>query len=198
MTENLAYHYLITPDFLVDKNAFLAALEASLQNGIKLVQFRSKQLLLGDYKELAQDVVALSHSYQAKVLLNGPAILLNEIPADGIHFPSSMLMAVTQRPVSSQHLFSVACHNAAQLEYGALMKADFATLSPVFATPSSPKGVPLGWDGFAELSQKASLPIFALGGLNQQDLPIAQRAGAYGIAAKRAFWHLQQPLTPCK
>jgi 8-oxo-dGTP diphosphatase len=33
------------------------------------------------------------------------------------------------------------------------------------------------------------LPVFALGGLNQEDLQKACQAGAQGIAAIRAAWH---------
>lgn len=182
--------YLITPDFLGKKLLFLRSLAASLNNGINLIQFRSKNLPALEYEKMAKEVVQLAHSHGAKVLLNGSVTLLDLIDADGIHLPSRQHMLEVERPISAQHLLSLACHDAAQVQSAQRMGADLITLSPVFATPSSPQGRPLGWEEFSLLAKGADMPVFALGGLSQKDLSKAQEMGAHGIAAKRAFWNV--------
>jgi 8-oxo-dGTP diphosphatase len=46
----------------------------------------------------------------------------------------------------------------------------------------------LGWPRFAELADRAALPVYALGGLGIADLDRAIRSGAQGIAAIRGLW----------
>ncbi len=182
--------YLITLDFDGNKNNYLSALEASLKNGIKLVQFRSKNLDDATYIELAKDVTTLVHKYNGKVILNGAVELLQQIEADGIHFPSAAIANQDSRPLPEKYIVSIACHNLEQIQHANLINPSFAVLCPVFATPSSPKGIPIGWEKFAEITAQANFPVYALGGLSIDDYTIAREHGAYGLAAKRGLWNL--------
>ena len=78
--------------------------------------------------------------------------------------------------------------DAAELAHAARIGADFATLSPVHATPGHPRSAPLGWEPFADLVAAARLPVYALGGLEPDDVVAAQMSGAQGIAAIRGLW----------
>lgn len=186
--------YLITHDFESDQNSYLAALESSLKNGIKLVQFRSKNLAQDSYKNLAKEVVKLVHDYNGKVLLNSSMSLLDEVDADGIHFPSSVIADASSRPLPDNYIVSVACHNLEQIQHANTINPSFAVLCPVFATPSSPKGIPIGWDNFKNIVSQATFPVYALGGLSLKDFQTARQHGAHGLAAKRGLWNLQQPV----
>jgi thiamine monophosphate synthase len=48
--------------------------------------------------------------------------------------------------------------------------------------------MPLGWDGFTTLARGTGIPVFALGGMRQDDLETAWRCGAQGIAMVRGSW----------
>ncbi|MDH5660857.1 MAG: thiamine phosphate synthase, partial [Gammaproteobacteria bacterium] len=63
-----------------------------------------------------------------------------------------------------------------------------AFLSPVNKTLSHPDSLPLGWNDFYQLTEKSTLPIYALGGMTEYDLKMAKEKGAQGIAAIGAFW----------
>ncbi len=102
--------------------------------------------------------------------------------------PSERYFDLNKRPVHPNYLLSVSCHNREQLISAANIGADLAVLCPVFATPSSPKGIPLGREKFSELAKFAKLPVYALGGLSAKDCQIAYDHGACGIAAIRALW----------
>ena len=190
MTHPLSKYYLITPDFEGDLTIYLQALEAALQKNkaIKLVQLRSKNLTEQPYRALAKHIVAKVHEQGAKCILNGHARLLDDIPADGVHYPSRELLKFTKRPMPPHYFLSAACHNAEQLQAATQVQADLVTLSPIFATPSSPQGIPIGWERFAELVQPIEIPVYALGGLCLKDLPVVEQHGGYGIAAKRSLW----------
>jgi 8-oxo-dGTP diphosphatase len=58
----------------------------------------------------------------------------------------------------------------------------------VAATASHPDAAALGWPAFAALCAEATLPVYALGGMLDDDLPRAWAHGAQGIAAIGAWW----------
>lgn len=190
----LSPFYLITLDFEGDLAPYLAALERSLQHGVRLVQLRSKQLQPEAYKKLAKEVSRLVHAYRGKLILNGAVDLVREVAAEGVHLPSAQYATLQKRPIPSGSILSVACHDLEQVQHAARIQADIALVSPLFSTPSSPRGIPLGWEQFAHMIQGAPFLIYALGGLGVEDYPQARAFGAHGIAAKRALWNLQAPI----
>ncbi|CAH0539965.1 thiamine phosphate synthase [Vibrio marisflavi] len=183
--------YLITPDFESDLDLYLSKLENSLSKGIKLVQLRSKNLSQDNYLTLANPAIQLIHQYNAKVILNGPIELLESTDADGIHLPSFEAAKYESRPFATNKLLSTACHTEEQLKQAERLKADIAIVCPIFKTPSSPKGIPMGWEKFSKFANNTDLPVYALGGLELTHYQEAIQHGATGIAAKRAFWDLK-------
>lgn len=179
--------YLITSK-PYEQVLFLKLLTASLEKGVRLVQIRAKELDRDQYKKLSAAAIELCHQYHAKVLLRGKPALIEELGADGLHLPSSEMMQLHESPISNNYILSVACHNAEQVIHASNIRADLAIISPIFSTPSSPNGKPLGWSQFSTLSKLSKIPTYALGGLSLNDLETARLHGATGIAAIRALW----------
>ena len=65
---------------------------------------------------------------------------------------------------------------------------DFVVVSPVKETSTHPDATVLGWEKFRMLSEKATMPVYALGGMSNADLLIAKEYGAQGISAISEFW----------
>lgn len=191
MRNNLPPFYLITPEFNGNLNEYLTSLENSLKHGIKLVQLRSKQLPTSEYFALAQEVSKLVRQYHAKLLLNNSPDLLQDIDADGIHFPSNQLMRLTKNPLNQNYLMSASCHDAIQIAHALSIKPDITLISPICPTPCNEEKPNLGWDKFAQMIQNVPLKIYALGGLKAEDYNHAYKLGAHGIAATRAFWNIK-------
>jgi 8-oxo-dGTP diphosphatase len=83
---------------------------------------------------------------------------------------------------------AASCHNAAELERARELGMDFVVLGPVAATASHPHANVLGWPEFARLISDYPLPVYALGGLNMDDLDQARHCGAHGVGMLRAAW----------
>ena len=184
----LPSRYLITPPGVDDPDRFLAALGASLAAGIRLVQLRLFDLSRDALQSIGQRACALCHAHQARVLLNGPADLLDVIGADGLHLNSRALQACRARPVSPGRLLAASCHTPADLAQATRVGADFALLSPVLPTRSHPDVEPLGWERFAAWVDEAAIPVFALGGMHPGLIETAWQHGAQGVAGIRGLW----------
>jgi 8-oxo-dGTP diphosphatase len=165
---------------------FLRRLQIALDGGLRLLQLREKHLARNALRELAQRVVALAHARGARVLLNGDVALAQETEADGLQLTSNQLAELKERPAVDW--CAASCHNADELRRAEALGCDFALLSPVLPTQSHP-GVPhLGWENFAAIAAGSSIPVYALGGLNHDDMQAAWRHGAHGVALLRQAW----------
>lgn len=184
---------LALPDFYaishageIGIDAQLLALARALEAGLRLVQLREPKLDLPRRAAFVHAAVELCHQYGARALVNGDEALAAAAQADGVHLPAQQLAALAVRP--SFPLVAASCHSTAELELAAGLGCDFAVLGPVRATASHPGVAGIGWEKFSALAGVPPLPTFALGGLSRDDLDVAQRAGAHGIAAIRAAW----------
>ncbi|OYY83144.1 MAG: hypothetical protein B7Y34_01955 [Methylophilales bacterium 16-45-9] len=87
-----------------------------------------------------------------------------------------------------------ACHNNAELEKAVALGLDYVTLSPISQTRSHPEAETLGWVKFSELLSDYPIPVYALGGMQMDDLDTARQHGAHGLAMQRAVWSANQTL----
>jgi 8-oxo-dGTP diphosphatase len=170
--------------------AQLAALERTLQQGLKLLQLREPSCSSNEFLAFARPAIKLCHQYGAKAILNsrhGNHAFAQEIGADGLHLTADDLSATETRPASL--LISASCHNLDDLRKAEQLGLDFVVCGPVLATASHPESNGLGWRDFSQLIEGTQIPVYALGGLSGKDLLAAELTGAQGIAMQRAAWN---------
>ena len=177
--------YLVTPVPTRD-DAWLAALERALADGVRRVQLRAPGLGTARWERLAARAVAACRAAGAEVLINGDPLLARALEV-GLHLPAAQLRAFDVRPETPGPL-AASCHDVDELQRAAALGCDFAVVGPVAATASHPGAPPLGWAGFARLRERVALPLYGIGGLSPADVARARAHGAQGIAAIRALW----------
>jgi 8-oxo-dGTP diphosphatase len=183
----LPSRYVITPP-AATRDEVIDGVERALAAGERLFQLRlpvmPREVLAG----LAREVVARCRPHAARALVNADWRLAMQADCDGVHLPARLAATLDARPVPAGRWLGVSCHDAAELAHARRIGADFATLSPLAATPSHADATPLGWTGFRELANASPLPVYALGGVGPADIACAHAHGAQGIAAIRGLW----------
>jgi len=186
---NLPFRFLITGDF-DDASDFSARLESVLKRGINLVQLRLQEPDL--MSSIVDSAYKLCESYAATLLVNTSPELFATITVNknelGLHLNSKNLLSCNLRPVDKNVLLSASCHNENEIQHAQKIGVDFVCVSPVLQTRSHPGQDALGWDAFEKLVEKATIPVFALGGMKESDLSVVLGKGAQGIAAISEWW----------
>ena len=109
--------------------------------------------------------------------------------ADGVHLTSKRLLSLEYRPLPVGKWVAASCHDEHELAHAAQIGVDFAVVSPILSTPSHPDVEELGWERLFRLTEMASFPLYALGGMSSDEhLQLARSHGAQGIAAIRGIW----------
>ena len=171
------------------KGDFLAQIErvAAMEMADWII-VREKDLRAEEYRTLFSQVVRIAHRHEKKCLAHGRIALgvMSELGADGIHLPLDVLRewrAASVRQSGGEgavQLVGASAHSAAEIAEAAALGADYATLSPIFATACKPGAVPLGTAALAAVCKESPLPIFALGGIGRDKLDACIEAGATG------------------
>ena len=185
--------YLITPDLEHYDAAFLRRVEAFMDNGLGLIQFRSKSSRFEEHAGIVRELVKLGSRKSCEVLYNGTPAEAERLGAHGVHLSAAGLALHATRPLPSGMRVAVSCHNRGELDRAARIEADFCVLSPVGASPSHPGSAGIGWEAFAAMADGAGVPVYALGGMQAGDLAEARRRGAHGIAMISGIWDATAP-----
>jgi len=150
--------------------------------GVRWIWLRDRDLPATERRELAERLLALARPRGVRLSIGGDVALAAEIAADGVHLPAGAPIAAVRARLGAHALIGVSAHHDADVAAAAAAGADYATLSPIFATASKPGYGPAL--GVAALSRAAAhgLPVLALGGVTAERADECLRAGAAGIA----------------
>jgi len=170
-----------------DQNTLLQQLATLFASGCPLYYLRQPELRQTTFRQLAKKVIELGRRFNTGVILRAVPALAMELGAAGVQLSNNQLATLTKRPLPAELLLGASCHNREQLQQAARIGADYALLSPVQPTSSHPQAKPLGWAGFRKLLDEAELPVYALGGMQLNDLWQATETGAIGISGISDF-----------
>lgn len=189
---NLPTFYLITPEpEKPNDKHFFYQLDRILDRGeIVLLQLRAKRFPNKELCECAERTLKVCEKYHARLLLNAAPELAISVGTDGAHLNSQLLHTLSQRPLAKKLLLAASCHHEKDIECANQIDCDFIVLSPLHRTKSHPEAVPLGWQRFFHLTERAKCPVFALGGMQLSELNQVFSHGGHGIAAIRALWNV--------
>ena len=184
--------YGITATALFEQvDDFLVQLERALaSNVLGMLQVREKRLSGTQLADFASSCLSRCHEHGCKVIINhSDPRLARSAGADGIHLSSAGLRQPARD--TSGLLVGASCHNEEELMLATGRHGcDFVVLSPVLASLTHVDASPLGWKRFSLLAAKCPKPVYALGGLQTEDVSQARRFGACGISSMRDVWGL--------
>jgi thiamine-phosphate pyrophosphorylase len=129
--------------------------------------------------------LARTASRQGLILLIAadPALAMR-VGAGGLHLPESRFNeAAHWKALRPRWLVTVAAHSSRALSRAASFRADAGLLAPAFPTQSHKERASIGVARFRLMAAGASLPVYALGGVNAQNVAMLRGARLTGVAA---------------
>lgn len=185
-----ALTYLVTSP----QENLIAVVEAALQAGIAIVQYRDKQTEDCFRLDLAQHLKHLCHRYNALFLINDRVDLALAVEADGVHLGQTDLpIAVARQLLGSQRIIGRSTTNPEEMERALGEGADYIGVGPVYSTPTKPGKAAAGLDYVRYARDHAPVPWFAIGGIDVDNLDEVLAAGAERVAVVRAVMTAENP-----
>ena len=162
----------------------------ALDAGIKWVQLRWKNS--GSELELfqlAENCKKLCQSYQATFIVNDHVKLAIQLDADGLHLGLSDESVENARLLGGDKIIGGTANTYTDVLQRCVEKCDYIGLGPFRFTETKQKLSPiLGVSGYQEIMDKLkrdqvqAVPIFAIGGLQENDIAVLHNIGIQGVA----------------
>lgn len=162
----------------------LPALAAAVfEGGCRWLLLRDKDLARAERIAIARRLIEIAAPFGATVLMSGDVEAAIEAGAAGVHLPRDGDPAAARSALGPSALVGVSAHDLGEAQRAAAGGADYATLSPIFASAGKPGyGPALGLETLAEIATAVALRVLALGGVTAERACDCLVAGAAGVA----------------
>ena len=132
-------------------------------------------------RELLPDTLFVVNDYVDIALLSG---------ADGVHLgPDDITVASARKVAGDRLLIGVSASTPDAVQDG----ADYVGCGPAFATPLKPQKQVIGPHGPAAMSAAMSIPVFAIGGIDESNAEQLTALGVRRVCVVRAVSDATDP-----
>lgn len=175
--------YFIT-DSRLSRQGIAADAQQVIEAGCAIVQYREKEKETGEMVAEAKQIAALCKENKILFLINDRVDVALAVEADGVHLgQQDMPCAIARKLLGKNKTIGLTVHSVEEAIEAQRQGVDYVSVSPIFATETKPDaGKPVGIELIKEIKEKVSLPVVAIGGINEQNLRQVLEAGADAVA----------------
>lgn len=182
--------YVITDEVLSRGRSHAEIAEAAITGGADIIQLRDKTASSQKLYKAACDIRKLTQKAGVSFVVNDRLDIALAVDADGLHVGQDDLPAsVARRLLKSGMILGVSATSLEEAIQAEKDGADYLGVGPVFeARGTKPDaGEPLGLELIQNVLQECSLPIVAIGGINNSNVGKAIHSGAHCAAVISAI-----------
>jgi thiamine-phosphate pyrophosphorylase len=181
--------YAITPDE-TDTDMLLTKVEAALQGGINVLQYRNKQASYQLQTQQASAILPLCKQYQVPFLINDSIELCLTLNADGVHVGADDgNIAEVRTKLGANKILGASCYNRFDLALSAQQAgASYVAFGACFASSTKPNAPMASLDLFKQAKAQLHIPAVAIGGITLSNALLVIEAGASAIAVINAIF----------
>lgn len=191
--------YAITPDE-THTDVLLAKVEAALQAGINVLQYRNKQASYQLQTQQARAILSLCKQYQVPFIINDSIELCLTLNADGVHIGADDgNIAEVRAKLGANKILGASCYNRFDLALSAQQAgASYAVFGACFASSTKPNAPVASLDLFKQAKAQLHIPAVAIGGITLTNAASAIQAGADSIAVINAIFNAKFTMSDIK
>ena len=195
-----AYRLYLVTDDQQDLATLKHVVSKAVEGGVTMVQVREKHGDVRAFIERAQAVKDILKNTNVPLIINDRVDVALAVDADGVHLGQSDMPAHIARELIGQNkILGLSIENEQQLAQVDTLPIDYIGLSAIYATPTKTNTQKhWGIDGLKMALNSTSLPIVAIGGINESTIPALSATGVHGLALVSAICHADDPKLACE
>lgn len=197
MCNSYEHTIVITNRHLVQGD-FLEQLEKVTKLHPHALILREKDLIDDAYESLAKKVFDLCKREDITCFLHTKIEIARKIGCQNIHLSIPVLkgLSETEKKALTEDFceISISCHSMEDVEIAMAGGATQIILGTIFETECKKGVLGKGVEFVREICQKCPLPVYAIGGMNLQRLPLVIDAGAAGCCMMSGFMQTTKTL----
>lgn len=189
LLESAALYLVTSPS-----ETLFSTVESALKGGLTLVQYRDKDTDDSTRFQNARTLRQLCREYEALFIVNDRVDLALAVDADGVHLGQDDLPLEWARQMLGEHkIIGRSTHSPEELQAAIAEGADYVGVGPVYETPTKAGRAAAGLEYVKYAAKHCSIPWYAIGGIDTQNLYEVLGAGAKRVSVVRAIMQAEQP-----
>jgi thiamine-phosphate pyrophosphorylase len=171
--------------------------------GSDLIQLRAKKSSPDEIRRMAEKVLPVTRRANVGLVINDHLEIARELGADICHlgqedfFNAGYTRAGQLKTEDSKLKIGLSTHAPEQAQLALAAEADYIAIGPVYATGTKPTAKPVTLDYVRWAAANATVPWFAIGGINLQTLDDVLAAGAKRICVVSAILNAPDVAQAC-
>ena len=157
------------------------------------VILREKDLPEEDYSSLAEKVMDICGEAQVRCILHSYASAAASLGADSLHLPLPLLKDTDAAVIRGFDTLGVSCHSAADVSLAEKLGATYVTAGHIFETDCKRDIPPRGLGLLSDITETANIPVYAIGGINADNIALTKDAGASGACIMSGLMRSDDP-----
>lgn len=158
--------------------------------GVDAVLLREKDLPEEEYALLARKVSDICHSYGVKIILHSYVNVALSLRAPAIHLSFRALSGIK---ISVFEEIGVSCHSVGEAVAAQRSGCSYVIAGHIFKTDCKKDLPPRGTDFLKEVVGAVSVPVYAIGGINADNIACVSAAEAKGACIMSGFMTCEDP-----
>ena len=171
--------------------------------GSDLIQLRAKNSSPDEIRAMAEKIIPITKRANVGFVINDHLAIAQEIGADICHlgqedFFDAGHTHISHLPSANSHLLiGLSTHAPAQAQRALDAGADYIAIGPIYATGTKPTAKPVTLEYARWAAANATVPWFAIGGINLQTLDAVLAAGVKRICVVSAILNAPDVAQAC-
>lgn len=181
--------YIILDPSICPERSLLEVLTLSAEAGASIFQYRNKTASMKDAYPEALALRQAAKKTGVLFIVNDRCDLALAVDADGVHLGQGDLpLDLARNVMGPDKLIGISTHNPEQVRAATVGRPDYLGFGPIFKPGSKQDHDPVvGIDGLQAIRALTSLQIFAIGGIQIDQVGAVMKAGADGVAVISAI-----------
>jgi thiamine-phosphate pyrophosphorylase len=180
MCDGRLQHILAVTNRQLCDGDFLQRIEDIARRQPAGIILREKDLSAEDYKTLAEQVLNICGRYGVSCRLHSFVGVAMQLGAEEIHLPLPALRTMSEAEKARFRVIGASCHSVEEALEAQRLGCTYITAGHVFATDCKKGLPPRGLDFLRAVCTAVDIPVYAIGGINSENLQDVMKCGAAG------------------
>jgi thiamine-phosphate pyrophosphorylase len=180
--------YLVTDQSLLKGKNLLKSIEDAIIGGVTIVQLREKELGTKDFFDLAKQVKVVTDKYQVPLIINDRLDIALAVDAAGLHIGQDDLPIIVARKIlGPAKILGISASNVEEAITAQVDGADYIGVGAIFPTGTKLDALQVNLETLRLIKNKVTIPVVAIGGINQNNALLVINEKIDGIAVVSAI-----------
>ena len=176
--------YLVTDEKACLGKDFYNCIEEAIKGGVRTVQLREKNISTKDFYEKALKVKEICKNYGVLFIINDRLDIAQAVEADGVHLgQSDMPIEKAREILKDKFLIGATARNVEEAKRAEFLGANYIGSGAIFGTNTKDNAKKLEMEELKKIVASIKIPVFAIGGININNVSSLKNIGLQGICA---------------